>query len=128
MSEPQTEQRDTAQPLSEAYDIKNVDFRNLLTVAVGKISNQTGESFDAAMLRSQSADEILRRYNATQAHAERLSAELVKCRDILCALNTTDSAIKLAYMTANDIPSAIKSAYHALQDFGTTNAQKGGQQ
>jgi hypothetical protein len=63
-------------PLREAYDIRNVDFRNLLTVVMGTVSNRTGESFDSAMLRSKSADEILRRFK----NAERL-AEAV--RDVL---------------------------------------------
>jgi hypothetical protein len=72
------EQRDTAQPLSEAYDIKNVYFRNLLTVAVGTISNQTGESFDSATLRGKCADEILRRFNETKSQLDAYSIELAK--------------------------------------------------
>lgn len=56
--------------LSEAYDIKNVDFRNLLTVAVGTLSNQTGEAFDSALSRGKCADEILRRYNELKAIAQ----------------------------------------------------------
>ncbi len=63
-----------AQPLH--YDIKHVDSRNLLTVVMGRVSNQTGESFDGAMLRTKSADELWRRLN----HADKLAEVL---REIL---------------------------------------------
>lgn len=51
------------QTLESAYDIKNVDIRNLLTVVVGTLNNQTGESFDSALSKGKCADEILRRFN-----------------------------------------------------------------
>lgn len=71
---------ETGKALSEAYDIKHVDFRNLLTVVMGTLSNQTGESFDSALSRGKCADEIYRRHKADSAkadHADKL-AEAIK--------------------------------------------------
>jgi hypothetical protein len=76
------------QDISEAYDIKNVDFRNLLTVAVGRLSNQTGESFDSATLRGKCADEILRRYEETRA----IAAKLAEAGNKLASLAWSDAS------------------------------------
>jgi hypothetical protein len=53
-------------------------------------------------------------FNKMESRAQRLEKSLIECRDILCALNTSDGATRLPYMLANDIPSAIKKGYEAL--------------
>jgi hypothetical protein len=70
--------------ISQAYDIKHVDIRNLLTVAVGTLSNQTGESFDSAL----GADEILKRFTQITAQRDQL---LAACKLVL-ALHTFPSS------------------------------------
>ncbi|HZZ98315.1 MAG TPA: hypothetical protein VFG51_00100 [Candidatus Saccharimonadia bacterium] len=84
--------QERAQDISEAYDIKNVDFRNLLTVVMGTVSNQTGESFDKAMLRTKSADEIYRRFNALTAQRDEL---LAACKKAVATFNDTAAVARL---------------------------------
>lgn len=62
------------------------------------------------------------------ASAPALLEALIECRDLLCSLNTSDGTTKLAYMSATDIPNAIKTAYLALQKAGHPNAQEGTEQ
>jgi hypothetical protein len=67
---PQDAAPEVPQDISEAYDIKNVNFRNLLSMVMGRVSNQTGESYDSAILRTKSADEILRRFKLLEDVAQ----------------------------------------------------------
>lgn len=71
----------TPDDISEAYDIKNVDIRNLLTVVMGRLSNQTGESFDSALSRGKCADEILRRFKNAEGVAAALSRILENLKE-----------------------------------------------
>jgi hypothetical protein len=82
-----------AREISEAYDIKNVDIRNLLTVVVGTLSNQTGESFDSAISRGKCADEILRRFKNAERLAEALREALTVQRDLRCSNGMFQSSV-----------------------------------
>jgi hypothetical protein len=73
--------------------------------------------------RDEAAAELAR----LRAERDQLLSALVECRDILCSLNTSDGAVKLAYMSAGQIPAAIKRGYLALQKAGHPNAQEGGE-
>ena len=73
------EKEDRRLKMEDGYDIKHVTFHNLLSVVMGTVSNQTGESFDSAMLRTKSADEIYRRHNDLKAHADKLAEQLKQC-------------------------------------------------
>jgi len=77
---------------------------------------------DTQRERNNCVAEIVTERDQYKAHAQRLAAELEKCRDLLIAY-------RAAYCTSfsEDADAAIKSAYQALQDFGVPNAQKGGQ-
>src|SRR5438477_655543 len=104
----------TRADMTDSFDYKgNADLCDALREMLKGFASIGGiNSVDAYNLALAGA-EVQRRFN--QKTQSRLEKSLIECRDILCALMTSDGAIKLAYLSATDIPAAIRNGYDALQ-------------
>jgi hypothetical protein len=113
--EPKGQRVPETRELREAYDISNVDFRNLLSVVMGRLSNQTGESFDAAMLRSKSADEILRRYKAVEEQRDSAQIGFSKLAQAYDQILAERDELLAACIWIRDVVKERKGTAHWLQ-------------